>query len=195
MNYSPPGSSVHGISQAKILEWVVVPFSKGSSWPRDWTQVSCAGDSLLHCRHILYWLSHQLLDPSCPLVKGFWICKTGSGLDPLLEMVSFIRVASLRLLTIHPHFFVMMEQNSVFPQGHCVPLTVSKVLCVRPCWLLVQPCCSLGSWLQLCLWWLSDTIWPLLVGRWLPCCQGSHFCSSISYWSPYPTDDSHHWAS
>ena len=36
---SPPGSSVHGILQA-ILEWVAIPFSRGSSWPRDWTWVS-----------------------------------------------------------------------------------------------------------------------------------------------------------
>ena len=38
---SPPGSSVHGILQARILEWVAVPFSRGSSWTRGWTQVSC----------------------------------------------------------------------------------------------------------------------------------------------------------
>ena len=37
---SPPGSSVHGILQARILEWVAVSFSKGSSRPRDRTQVS-----------------------------------------------------------------------------------------------------------------------------------------------------------
>ena len=37
---SPPGSSVHGILQARILEWAAVPFSRGSSQPRDWTQVS-----------------------------------------------------------------------------------------------------------------------------------------------------------
>ena len=35
-----PGSSVRGISQVKILEWVVIPFSRGSSQPRDRTQVS-----------------------------------------------------------------------------------------------------------------------------------------------------------
>ena len=40
MDCSPPGSSVHGILQARILEWVAISFSKGSSWPRDWTQVS-----------------------------------------------------------------------------------------------------------------------------------------------------------
>ena len=38
---SPPGSSVHGILQARTLEWVAIPFSRGSSRPRDQTQVSC----------------------------------------------------------------------------------------------------------------------------------------------------------
>ena len=38
---SPPGSSVHGILQARTLEWVAMPSSRGSSWPRDWTCVSC----------------------------------------------------------------------------------------------------------------------------------------------------------
>ena len=38
---SPPGSSVHGIFQAWILEWVVISSSRGFSWPRDWTPVSC----------------------------------------------------------------------------------------------------------------------------------------------------------
>ena len=37
----PQGSSVHGILQARILELVAIPFSRGSSWPRDWTQASC----------------------------------------------------------------------------------------------------------------------------------------------------------
>ena len=41
MDCGLPGSSIHGISQARILEWVAIPFSRGSSWPRDRTQVSC----------------------------------------------------------------------------------------------------------------------------------------------------------
>ena len=48
-----PGSSVHGILQARILEWVAISFSKGSSQPRDRTQ------GLRHCRQTLYCLSHQ----------------------------------------------------------------------------------------------------------------------------------------
>ena len=41
MDCSLPGSSLHGILQAIILEWVAISFSRGSSWPRDWTRVSC----------------------------------------------------------------------------------------------------------------------------------------------------------
>ena len=41
MDCSPPGSSVHGVLQARILERVVIPFSRGSSWLKDQTQVSC----------------------------------------------------------------------------------------------------------------------------------------------------------
>ena len=40
MDGSLPGSSVHGILQARILEWVAIPFSRGSSQPKDQTQVS-----------------------------------------------------------------------------------------------------------------------------------------------------------
>ena len=51
MDGDPPGSSVHWISQARILEWIAMPLSRGSSQPRDWAWVSC--------RWILYRLSHQ----------------------------------------------------------------------------------------------------------------------------------------
>ena len=40
MDCSLPGSSIHGIFQAKVLEWVAISFSRGSSWPRDQTRVS-----------------------------------------------------------------------------------------------------------------------------------------------------------
>jgi hypothetical protein len=41
MDYILPGSSVHGILQARILEWVAIPFSRASFQPRDQTWVSC----------------------------------------------------------------------------------------------------------------------------------------------------------
>ena len=43
MDCSPPGSSVHGISQAWILEWVAISSSGRSSRPRDWTHIFCIG--------------------------------------------------------------------------------------------------------------------------------------------------------
>ena len=51
MNCSPPGSSVHGIFQARILEWVAISSSWESSRPRDWiygSRVSCIGRQILH---------------------------------------------------------------------------------------------------------------------------------------------------
>ena len=41
MDYNLPGSFVHAILQARILLWIAMVFSRGSSWPRDWTQVFC----------------------------------------------------------------------------------------------------------------------------------------------------------
>ena len=41
MDYTPPGSSVHGILQARTPEWVATPCSRGSSWPKDRTCISC----------------------------------------------------------------------------------------------------------------------------------------------------------
>ena len=41
MDCSPPDSSVHGILQTRTLEWIIIPFFRGSSQLRDWTRVSC----------------------------------------------------------------------------------------------------------------------------------------------------------
>ena len=60
MDCSPPGSSVHGIVQARILEWVAMFPSRGSSQPRDQTQISCIGRWIL-CR----WATREaLVQPS-----------------------------------------------------------------------------------------------------------------------------------
>ena len=42
MDCSLPGSSVHGINQARILEWVAVPSFTASSWHQEWTHISCS---------------------------------------------------------------------------------------------------------------------------------------------------------
>ena len=51
MDHSPPDSSVYGVLQARILEWVTMSSSRGPSWPRYWTQVSsvsCIGMRVLY---------------------------------------------------------------------------------------------------------------------------------------------------
>ena len=47
-DYSPLGSYVHGMPQARILEWVVISFPRGSFWPRDGTCISCIGRWILN---------------------------------------------------------------------------------------------------------------------------------------------------
>ena len=59
MTYSPPGSSVHGILQAIVLEWIAISFSSGSSWPRDWTQVSHIVD-----RRFTIWATREVGEPN-----------------------------------------------------------------------------------------------------------------------------------
>ena len=70
---NPPGSSVHGILQARILEWVALHFSRGSSPPRDWTCVSCIAS-----RFYTIWATKeaQSYSYSMPKFMETWIFKT-----------------------------------------------------------------------------------------------------------------------
>ena len=62
MDCSLPGSTVHGILQARIQEWVAIPFSRGSSWPRDQTWVSCLAE-----RFFTVWATREAYAPHSPL--------------------------------------------------------------------------------------------------------------------------------
>ena len=72
MDCSLPGYSVHGISQARILEWAAISFSRGSSQPRDQTQVSCIGG-----RFFNLWATSALFVHSigCITISVLWIRK------------------------------------------------------------------------------------------------------------------------
>ena len=63
MDSSPPGSSVHGIVQARILEWAAIPFSRGSSWPRDWTWVSHIAGRFFIWDSLRFLISDSLSEP------------------------------------------------------------------------------------------------------------------------------------
>ena len=58
MDCNLPGFSVHGIFQARVLEWVAISFCRGSSWPRDQTQVSCIAG-----RRFTLWAIREAQDP------------------------------------------------------------------------------------------------------------------------------------
>ena len=66
MGGSSPVSSLRGILQARILKWVAIPFSKGSSWLRDWTQVSCTAG-----RFFTIWAMREIqyLEQQLQLIK------------------------------------------------------------------------------------------------------------------------------
>ena len=94
MGYSLPVSSVHGILQARIQEWVAKPSSRDSSWPREWTQVLC----LLHWqvgslplvppgKPALPWL--HAMTGSCFLIK---ICFQTKDILSIILYKWFLRV-------------------------------------------------------------------------------------------------------
>ena len=72
MDCSPPGFSVHGISQTRTLEWGALSSSRGSSWPRDRASVSCIAGSVLHCRVVTTAKNH---DQSKGKVGDSWAIK------------------------------------------------------------------------------------------------------------------------
>ena len=88
------GSSVHGTLQARILEWVAISFSKGSSQPRDRTQVSP------HCRWILYHLSHK----GSPQILQTWITgyQTIEIIQPTSSKEYFSTVWRASCVSFHP---------------------------------------------------------------------------------------------
>ena len=72
-DYSPPGSSFHGILQARILAGIAILFSRGSSWPKDWSWFSCFAGSFFTiwatkeapCMVIVFWF--HVFTCSCPV--------------------------------------------------------------------------------------------------------------------------------
>ena len=87
MDCSLPGSSVHGILQARILEWAAMPSSRGSSQPRDRIQVSrIAG------RFFMVWATRETQEywSGCLLAVFFWVVVAGQGGECEKESVCVI---------------------------------------------------------------------------------------------------------
>ena len=83
---NPPGSSVHGIFQARILDWVAISSSRGSSWRRDWTCFSCIDRWIL-----LYWATQEApIHIIWPISIGELLYK----LKPNLDKISYLILES-----------------------------------------------------------------------------------------------------
>ena len=91
--HSLPGSSVHGILQARILKWVAIPSSKGSSQSRDWTQVSLITSGFL---------------PSEPLGKPR---NTGVGSLSLLQCIFLTQGLNCSLLNYKRILYQLSNQG------------------------------------------------------------------------------------
>ena len=93
-NCSLQGFSVHGILQARILEWIAIPSSKGSN------------SGLLHCRQILYLLSYRFYFPiSWSLWERTALTSSWSVLTLALPRVS------RRILCLLPHLFPLLHEG------------------------------------------------------------------------------------
>ena len=93
MDCSPPGSSVHGISQARILEGVAMSFSRGSSWPRDRTCMSCTAGGFFTMEPLEAQTINYIMTIFTLTTKShcFFLCGTWSS-TPSSQLPHFYRL-------------------------------------------------------------------------------------------------------
>ena len=108
MDCSLPGSSVHWISQARILEWVAFPFFRGSSWPRDRTCISCNSRLILY--HWATWEAYLITyNEIIPLLDKLHIKQASSLCNSSLYILSQDEVSKKKkkdLKSLPLHFTV-----------------------------------------------------------------------------------------
>ena len=121
MNCSLPGSSVHGIPQARILEWVAISFSRGSSQPRDKTWISCIASRLFTTE-----------PPRKPLWLGYWRTNAKDNLGEKNAYLStlflplFLSLYSTSSLSYcFPSFLNLNHSNILIPTPTC---TVKSII-------------------------------------------------------------------
>ena len=151
MDCISPGSSVHGVLQARILDWVAIPFSRGSSLPRDQTQVSWIAGGFFTIWAIIW------------KPKGFqrearwkhWLSSlVGSTVHGIFQarMMEWVAISSSR------------ESSWPRDQTHvsCIPCVGRQILyhcCIllirkgeKTAWRQRQRTCLVVQWIRLCLW-------------------------------------------
>ena len=132
-----PNSSVHGILQARIQEWVAIPFFRGCSWPRDGTLVSCIAGRFLYC------LSHQ----GSPFI------------DKYVQIILSIDLWDIHFLLVPLHglFFSFPKMLASELVGNCYrhrhPPNFSGLLFCFLIWLFWSKLCESCFSARLCWAW------------------------------------------
>ena len=112
MDCSPPGSSVHGIPQARILEWGALSFSRGYSWPRDWGWVSHIA------ARFAVWATRDPVHGN-KRFKGLFCF-----LHFLSSWVTLFWCFSLRLLSLYDWFLLMFLILFIFLKKNLLPVVL-----------------------------------------------------------------------
>ena len=108
---SQPDSSIHGISQARTLEWAAISSSRGSSWPRDKARVSCIGRGILY--QLFHLRSRQFTQYRKCFVQGCVSCLHPTDVVsqiPAKAMASFNEFGWGALLRAFKMIFFLMKQ-------------------------------------------------------------------------------------
>ena len=108
MDCSPSGSSVHGILQARILEWLAIPFSRGSFWPKDRTQFSCTAG-----RFFTVWATRETLENICWMKE--YCALLLQGKKAFLQTWSYTSLLSQCSKTAHSHPAVRNGETMIAP--------------------------------------------------------------------------------
>ena len=105
MNGSPPGSPVHRISQARILEWVAISFSRGSSRSRDRTCISCIGRQVFY-----HWATWEALAPWCVMlyIKAlFNLCHFSNRMSSYCSLMKLILFIIIKIYSPLVFIFIL----------------------------------------------------------------------------------------
>ena len=159
-----PGFSVHGISQARILEWVAISSSRGSSQARDWTQISCIGRWVLYhwttwkAQYLRQWFSNFWSQGSFTLPKSI---KSPSEL--LFYELYLLTLTILKIKTDVPVFYILALFVYLF---YCLLSKLSPIMKVKYFFSVPPGFCSIYSEAMSISWdnsWKTD--WHYLLNK------------------------------
>ena len=120
MDCSLPGSSVHGISQARILEWVAISFSRGSSWPRDRICLCCIGRQSLN-----HWARREAPFFGKAVKFSVWACLWAPSFTLRCHQDTLLILLVLPLRGILQLTFIFIKNSHLFICIHLSMLSPS----------------------------------------------------------------------